>query len=137
MNLIEINVYGSGYHSGKSYDETIFLLEEDYKLLGEDLQDKEIYLGELDGKHSEVMGEIDVDIISEYSQLNYNFEVSNDGDTLYWELNELTNNLSEMIEKANKYISTIDSMTTVSFNVRKSQVEKVNSIVNEFINIDK
>ena len=33
MNLIEINVYGEGYHSGKSYEETIFLLEEDYKLL--------------------------------------------------------------------------------------------------------
>lgn len=137
MNLVKINVYGEGYHSGRSYEETIFLLEEDYKLLDEDLQDKEIYLGELDGKHSEVMGEIDVNIISEYSQLNYDFEVSNDGDTLYWELNELTNNLSEMIEKANKYISTIDSMTTVSFSVRKSQVERVKAIVNDFINGEK
>ena len=41
MNLVKINVYGEGYHSGKEYNETIFLLEEDYKLLGEDLQDKE------------------------------------------------------------------------------------------------
>lgn len=137
MNLIKINVYGEGYHSGRSYEETIFLLEEDYKLLGEDLQDKEIYLGELDGKHSEVYGEIDVDIISEYSQLNYDFGLSDDGDMLYWELNDLTDNLNEMIEKANKYISTIDSMTTVSFNIRKSQAEKVKLIVNDFINSDK
>lgn len=134
MNLIKINVYGEGCHSGKSYDETILLLEEDYKLLYDDLQDKEIYLGELDGKHSEVYGEIDIDTISEDSQLNYDFKVSDDGDMLYWELDELTDNLSEMIKKANKYISTIDSMTTVSFNIRKSQVEKVNSIVHEFIN---
>ena len=42
-----------------------------------------------------------------------------------------------MIEKANKYISTIDSMTTVSFNIRKSQAEKVKLIVNDFINSDK
>ena len=137
MNLIKINVYGEGYHSGVEYNETIFLLEEDYKLLSEDLQDKEIYLGELDGKHSEVMGEIDIDLIIEDSQLNYDFEVSNDGDILYWELNELTNNLSGMIEKANKYISTIDNMTTVSFNVRKSQVKTVKEMVNEFINNDK
>lgn len=137
MNLIKINVYGEGYHSGAEYNETIFLLEEDYKLLSENLQDKEIYLGELDGKHSEVMGEIDVEIISEDCQLNYDFGVSNDGDVLYWELNNLADNLNEMIEKANKYISTIDSMTTVSFSVRKSQVERVRAIVNEFINSDK
>ena len=133
MNLIKINVYGEGYHSGAEYNETIFLLEEDYKLLSENLQDKEIYLGELDGKHSEVMGEIDVEIISEACQLNYDFGVSDDGDTLYWELNELTDNLKSMIERANKYISTIDSMTTISFNVRKSQVKTVKEIVNEFI----
>ena len=49
MNLVNINVYGGGYYSGSSYEESIFLLEEDYKELGKDLDGIEVYLGELDG----------------------------------------------------------------------------------------
>ena len=45
MNLVNINVYGEGYYSGSSYEESIFLLEEDYKELGKDLDGIEVHLG--------------------------------------------------------------------------------------------
>lgn len=133
MNLVEISVYGEGYHSRKSYGETIFLLEDDYKLLGKNCYELEVSLGELDGNHSEVHGEIEIEIITESDQPSYNFKLSNDGSRLYWEISAFTNDLSKMIERANRYISNIDSITTVSFQVRTSQVEQLNEFVNTLI----
>lgn len=134
MNLVAISVYGEGYYSGSSYEETIFLLEEDYKSLGVDLREKDICLGELDGKHSCVYGEADVDLIDEERQRKYNFRTENDGDTLYWELmDEVTGELPAMIDRAWKYIKTIDTLITVSFKVRESQVDAVKEAVEKII----
>lgn len=133
MNLVKISVYGEGYYSGNSYEETIFLLEEDYKLLGEDFDSKEIYLGELDGKHSEVYGEVDVEIIPYDKQMNYNFKRNNDDDTLYWELDRHTDNINEMIHRANTYINGLDSMVDVTYTIRKSKVEELNEWIEKNI----
>lgn len=137
MNLVKIKVYGEAYYSGKEYSETIFLLEKDYKLLEEDLDGMEIYLGELDGKHSEVFGLIDVTIIPKDKQEEYRFEFENDGDKLYYELKNIDSNIDEMIKRADKYISNIDCLTTISFEVRKSKVEGLEKIINEILNLSK
>lgn len=133
MNLVKISLQAEGYYSGQTYEETIFLLEDDYKLLEQDVTKFEIYIGELDGKHSEVKGYITLTIINEKEQENYNFEVENDSDYLYDGLHDVTNDLDKLIDKAEDYISTIDSMTTITFNVRKSKVEELKRMVNEFI----
>ena len=134
MNLVNINVYGEGYYSGNSYKEAIFLLEEDYNSLEEDFNGKIMDLGELDGKHSQVDGEIYVEIITEEEQLNYKFDVSNDGESLYWELDSINTNIDEMIKRANNYIESLDRLVEVKFTVKKSQIEAVNNAVYEIIN---
>lgn len=133
MNLVNINVYGEGYYSGNSYEETIFLLEEDYKELGKDLDGIEVYLGELDGKHSEVYGEVYVEIITEEMQKTYNFNKNNDGEELYNLIEELSSNSKNMIKRAKKYIETLDSLVDITFTVKKSQVEKIKEVVSELI----
>ena len=133
MNLVNINVYGEGYYSGSSYEESIFLLEEDYKELGKDLDGIEVYLGELDGKHSEVYGEVYVEIITEEMQKTYNFNKNNDGEELYDLIEELSPNSKNMIERAKKYIETLDSLVDITFTVKKSQVEKIKEVVLELI----
>ena len=133
MNLVNINVYGGGYYSGSSYEESIFLLEEDYKELGKDLDGIEVYLGELDGKHSEVYGEVYVEIITEEMQKTYNFNKNNDGEKLYDLIEELSPNSKNMIERAKKYIETLDSLVDITFTVKKSQVEKIKEVVLELI----
>ncbi|MBY6842674.1 hypothetical protein [Clostridium botulinum] len=128
MNLVNINVYGEAYYSGVEYRETIFLLEEDYIKLEQDFNGMEIGLGELDGKHSEVFGEVEVEYITEEKQLDYKYTTYNDGKSLYWELYEAAYDmeLEEMIKRANEYIDNLDSLVEVTHTVRKSQVKKLN-----------
>ena len=133
MNLVNINVYGEGYYSGSSYEESIFLLEEDYKELGKDLDGIEVYLGELDGKHSEVYGEVYVEIITEEMQKTYNFNKNNDGEKLYDLIEELSPNSKNIIKRAKKYIETLDSLIDITFTVKKSQVGKIREVVSELI----
>lgn len=133
MNLVNINVYGEGYYSGSSYEESIFLLEEDYKELGKDLDGIEVHLGELDGKHSEVYGQVEVEIITEEMQKTYNFNKNNDGEELYDLIEELSPNSKNMVERAKKYIETLDSLIDITFTVKKSQVGKIREVVSELI----
>ena len=136
MNLISINLYANAYYSGNTYDETIFLLEDDYKKIGVDLNGNRVSVGELDGKHSDVSGEITVEVISEDEQENFNFEVKNDDDCLFYEINELLqypDMLDEMIKRANNYIQNLDSLVEVKYMVRKSQVPKIESFIMENI----
>ncbi|EQC1535597.1 hypothetical protein ACY1J9_001428 [Clostridium botulinum] len=130
MNLVNINVYGESYYSGVEYRETIFLLEEDYIKLEQDFNGMEIGLGELDGKHSEVFGEVEVEYITEEKQLDYKYNTYNDGESLYWELYEAAYDkkikLEEMVSRANDYINNLDSLVEVTHTVRKSQVKKLN-----------
>lgn len=133
MKLIEINLCGSGCYSGASYNETIFLLEEDYLKLNADLNGEEIYLGELDGKHSEVFGEVYVSEIENDDLENYNFDIKNDGDDLYYYMKEIDKNVDEYIHRSQEFIYSIDSMVVVSFKVKKSQVELVENTINKLI----
>lgn len=131
MNLININLYGEGYYSGSTYEETIYLLEDDYKSLNKDFVGEEIDLGELDGKHSEVYGEVEVEVISDEEQGNYNFEVKNDGENLYYELSGYTDDIEEMIKRADKYIDGLDSIVDVSYAIKKSKVKELNEFVSK------
>lgn len=101
--------------------------------MGKDLNGMEVYLGELDGKHSEVYGEVEVEIITEEMQKTYNFNKSNDGEELFDVIEELSPKAKNMIERAKKYIETLDSLVNITFAVRKSQVKKIKEVVSELI----
>jgi hypothetical protein len=132
MNLVKLDLYGCGYCSGQEYREVIFLLEDDYKSLNEDLNGIKVSLGELDGKHSEVYGKVEVEIVTEEQQQNYNFEYDCDGDDLYYKIEgEYTSEIKEMIKRANKYIASLDSLVTIEFTVKKSKVTEIRKAVNE------
>ena len=77
--LIYLNLHAEAYYSGAEYDETIFITPEDYrkyfcngdktvdafKHASENWHCKEISVGELDGKHSDVHGDVYVDFFEE------------------------------------------------------------------------
>ena len=136
MELVKLSCYGEGYYSGATYYETIFLLKEDYEKLNWDLSEEEVWLGELDGKHSEVYGDVYVNEISEEEQENYNFETDDDGDCLFnhliYEKKDITEEIIEaMIKRALDYIDTIDSMVEVCYTVKKSQVKYLDRVYND------
>ena len=136
MELVKLSCYGEGYYSGATYYETIFLLKEDYEKLNWDLTKEEVWLGELDGKYSEVYGNVYVREISEEEQEDYNFEEANVGNGLYYHLIETREDVTEeiieaMIKRALDYIDTIDSMVEVYYTVKKSQVKYLDRVYND------
>lgn len=133
MNIIKLNLYGEGYYSGSSYDETMFLLEEDYKKLGIDLNGEEVCLGELDGKHSEVYGEITVRTIKDEEQESLTFEKNNDGDTLYYHIQEYSDEIDDMLQRVESYIKGIDYLVDIKYRVKKSEAVKIEKFISENI----
>lgn len=136
MELVKLSCYGEGYYSGAIYSETIFLLKEDYEKLNWDLSKEEVWLGELDGKYSEVYGNVYVREISEEEQEDYNFEEASVGNGLYYHLIETREDITEeiieaMIKRALDYIDTIDSMVEVCYTVKKSQVKYLDRVYND------
>ena len=54
-----MSTYACAYYSGATYEENIWIKKSSYEKL-KDSFPKEVYCGELDGKHSEVRGDIEV-----------------------------------------------------------------------------
>lgn len=87
MNIVNLCFYAEGYHSGAEYEENITVSEEFFEKIKEVVKDMEVYVYELDGKHSEVLGCIEVQYFSEedikewsLSDLN---KTKNDGESFY------------------------------------------------------
>ena len=135
MELVKLSCYGVVYCGEVIYNETIFLLKEDYEKLNWDLTKEKVWLGELNGKHSEVYGNVYVREISEEEQEDYNFEEASVGNGLYYHLIETREDVTEemieaMIKRALDYIDTIDSMVEVYYTVKKSQVKYLDRVYN-------
>ena len=86
MNLVKISAYACGYYSENEYEETVYITEESYMKLKEEIDYMDISIAELDGKHSEVEAEIEIEILSTEQQLLEIFDKKNDGYCLYWVL---------------------------------------------------
>lgn len=60
MNVVNLCFSAEGYYSGQVYEENVTISEEFYEKIKDKVSEMEVYISELDGKHSEVLGEIDV-----------------------------------------------------------------------------
>ena len=105
MELVNVCLYAEWYYSGATYEDNIWIKESSYEKL-RDIFPTEISCGELDGKHSDVMGEVEIQndwhTDEEYSKAG---SAKHDGDYLEWELKDLyrDNNLDwEAEQKENK-----------------------------------
>ena len=130
MNLVKLSLYARGCYSGIEYNEVVFMLEEDYKTLGIDLEGMEVCIGEVDGENSKVSGNIKVAILEESEQEYYNYDNMCDGTHLICEIYDMAETkgigedvVREMLVRADEYIDELDSIVEVSYNVKKSQVK--------------
>lgn len=83
--IVRISAYGEGYYSGATAYGEAYLPKEIYDLHKEQLCDLSVYVGDLDGKHSEVECDIDFetlkmrDLLLEDSNTNdYDREIDDD-----------------------------------------------------------
>lgn len=133
MNLVKITAYACGCYSEKEYEETIYITEESYSILEDKIINIILYIGDLDGKHSETETEVDIEELNEEQQVLENFDKKNDGDYLYWELEEIFHyenmNFYKEQERVEEYIKSIDSLIEVTYKVKKSNLDKLNNFV--------
>lgn len=137
MRIVELYVGYEAYYSGAEYDEYVYLLESDYNKLGINLDDEEVYLGELDGEHSECVGEILVTFIDEREQENYNYNIhKSDGDCLFQKICDYENYevVGDMIHRANSYINKLDCYQTLEVTLKKSDITKVVEFIEQLKN---
>ena len=134
MELVNINLFAEGYYSGSTYEDNIWSKKSSYDKLME-VFPKEISCGELDGKYSEVMGEVNVEDYSytdEYYAKNAN--TINDGDYLEWSLRDLyeSNGLNWVEEQKEiiEYLSHLDLYEDVTVSVPHSKVKELMKFVN-------
>lgn len=137
MDIVRIKGFAQGDYSNSTHEEIYYILEEDYNKI-KNMIPREFYVPELDGKYSEVSGDINIKILDEEKQLMEKFDNDNDGDNLYYDISENVDNDTEtfkdMLERCEEYIKTIDNIVEIKFNVKKSQVNEIEDIVSSIIN---
>lgn len=81
----KVKLYAEARYSGATYMETIFVKDIEKALT---LDDTEIGVGELDGKHSEVIGCVEVEIVDETYFIENPAPKNDEGDHLLWHIEE-------------------------------------------------
>lgn len=133
MELVNINLFAEGYYSGRTYEDNIWIKKTSYEKLMS-VFPEEISCGELDGKHSEVMGEVEVQDYS-YTDEYYanNADITNDGDYLELSLRDLyeSNGLDWVEEQKEiiEYLSYLALYEEVTVSVPHSKVEELMKFV--------
>lgn len=133
MELVNVNLFAEAYYSGITYEDNIWIKKTSYEKLMS-VFPEEISCGELDGKHSEVMGEVEVQDYS-YTDEYYakNADITNDGDYLELSLRDLyeSNGLDWVEEQKEiiEYLSYLDLYEEVTVSVPNSKVEELMKFV--------
>lgn len=72
MDLVKVNLYAEAFYSGTVYEDNIWIKRSSYEQLKENIS-PDISCGELDGKHSEVRGDVNI-YDREYTEKDYKRE---------------------------------------------------------------
>lgn len=133
MKLVNVNLYACGYYSKSEYEDNIWIKKSSYEKL-KDIFPKEISCGELDGKHSEIMGDVEVQdewkTDEEYSSAGIS---KCDGDFLKYSLMDLydENNLNwnDEQKEIEEYFDRLDVYEDVTIRIPLSKKEELMEFV--------
>lgn len=158
--LIYLNLHAEAYYSGAEYDETVFITPDDYRkyfcksedtrtefeIAKETWHEKEISVGELDGKHSNVMGDVYVDLYEEPDIKEQYKKPCNDGTFLIDEMlysagitqwDERQKVKEEIQSNVQKLVKEIGVYVVVSYRIPEDKVEELNTFVENLLNREK
>ena len=129
MNVVNLCFYATGYYSGQEYEENVTISEEMYEKIKDEIDNMKVYIPELDGKYSEVLGEIDVQPCEESKIADWYSDVKNDGESFWNKLQEICQDrgldIAKDVEEVDKFIKSLDFCVEVTLNVRKSKVDEL------------
>lgn len=138
MDIVKLNVYAEAYYSGATYEEDVVISKSLYEKIKTELDEYDsennenargVYVGELDGKHSEVEGDLSVEVYSEEEIADCSWDLNEDGDCLYYKVKDICDendlDLDADIKSVQNYLKNVDSYVEISLTVKKSNVDKI------------
>ena len=129
MNVVNLCFYAEGYYSGQEYEENVTISEEMYEKIKDEIDNMKVYISDLDGKHSEILGEIDIQPCEENEIADWYSDTKNDGDSFWEELQEVCKSkgldIVKDVEEVENFIKSLDFCIEVTLNVRKSKVDEL------------
>ena len=97
-----------------------------------EIADMQVYIPDLDGKHSEVRGDIDIQPCEESEIGDWYSETKNDGESFWERLQEICQekglDIVKDVEEVDKYIKGLDFNVEVTLTVRKSKVDELKAL---------
>ena len=155
--LIYLNLHAEAYYSGAEYDETVFITPEDYRkyfckdgldtreeieIAKDKWHEKESSVGELDGKHSNVLGDVYVDFFDEQDIKEQYEKPNNDGNFLINELlhsvcvvgwEESRRIIKEINDNVDKMVKEIGVYVEVKYRIPEDKVDELNTYVENLL----
>lgn len=138
MDIVKLNVYAEAYYSGATYEEDVVISKSLYEKIKTELDEYDsennenargVYVGELDGKHSKVEGDLSVEVYSEEEIADCSLYLNEDGDCLYYKVKDICDekdlDLDADIKSVQNYLKNVDSYVEISLTVKKSNVDKI------------
>lgn len=134
MELVNVCLYAEGYYSGSTYKDNIWIKESSYEKLKDKFPVK-VGCGELDGKHSEVIGDVEIQnswkTDEDYAKAGF---TKCDGDYLEWRLRDLyeENGLDWKTEQKEikEYFDGLDVWVEVNVEIPSSKKDELLKFVN-------
>ena len=142
MDIINLCFYAEGYYSGSTYEENITVSKEFYEKIREKVEEMEVCVYELDGKHSTTYGNIEVQSCNEEDIIDWWEETKNDGSFFYSELSWICQcyfnlDLDKEIKEVEEYIDSLDTYVEIEVRVKKSQMDKLVEFMHKLDNESK
>jgi hypothetical protein len=132
---VKLTIDVEGYWSGSTYYEEVFLPKEAWEEIKDNIQ-MHTYICELDGKHSEVKADIEVEEYNEVQLALYQPAQSDDGEDLFYHVYEYLDEdkydrsyLMKIQEEVGSY-SQVDTMR-IKFN--KKNKDKIMELLKDYI----
>lgn len=132
---VRLSIDVTAYHSGSTYYEEVFLPKDVWTEIEDEIQ-MHTYIYGLDGKHSGVKAEIEVDEFIQEQLASYKAPELNDGDNLfdhiyeYLDEEKYDNHYLLAIQEKVAQLSQVDTMT-IKFN--KKNKDKILELLDEYL----
>lgn len=136
MKLAKIEAIAIGNYSDKEYREVVYITEKCFKIIETDLLDFELYIPNLDGKHSEVQADIERSILSLDDLMKEVVVNTEDNEHLYCGLERILYSNGYCINEETKFTQKIidyyDTKTSVEVIIPLSRVKQLEGIIEQW-----
>ena len=132
---VRLSVDVTAYYSGNTYYEEVFLPKEVWDEIKDEMP-MYIYIYELDGKHSEVKAEIDVEEFNENELVTYLPDQENDGEDLFYHIYEYLDENKyndEYLLNVQEEVENLRQVETLTIKIKTQDKDQVMKLLKDYL----